>query len=70
MQAAIDSMSGLTNTQKAVLWQIMNSSKNNPYSVAVGQQVLDAKAAAKELESEEEADSFFDELMRQMMGRG
>lgn len=74
VQAAIDSMGGLSNNQRAVLWQIMcsstKSSKNNPYSVAVGQQVLDAKAAVKELETEEEADSFFDELMRQMMGRG
>ena len=74
VQAAIDSMSGLSTRQKAVLWQIMNSAtssaKNNPYSRAVGQQVLDAKAAAKELETEEEADSFYDELLRQMMGRG
>ena len=36
----------LTNSQKAVLWQLTTgstSAKNNPYSVQVGQSVLDAK---------------------------
>ena len=38
----------LSNTQKATLWQIFNSSaKNNPYSQKIGQQVLDAKAEMK-----------------------
>lgn len=42
---AINSIKGLTNTQRAVLWQISisgKSAKNNPYSTKVGQQVLDA----------------------------
>lgn len=42
--AAIDSMRGLTDKQKAVLWQLSVSSKsakNNPYSSDVGQRVLD-----------------------------
>ncbi|MGM9601779.1 MAG: hypothetical protein ACI3W5_09425 [Faecousia sp.] len=46
IQTAIDSMSGMTMEQKAVLWQIATgstSAKNNPYSKQVGQQVLDAK---------------------------
>ena len=39
----------LSTTQKAVLWQLFNSSaKNNPYSQWIGQQVLDAKAAMKD----------------------
>ncbi len=44
----------LTNSQKAALWQIANSSTKsadkNPYSKAVGRRVLEAKAAAKEQE--------------------
>lgn len=35
----------LTNTQKAILWQLQNKSwkpKNNPFSTSVGQQVYDA----------------------------
>lgn len=52
IQAAIDARFGnLSKEQKAVLWQVMNSStksaKNNPYSQTIGQKVLDAKAAAK-----------------------
>ena len=48
VQAAIDSMSsyGLTNSEKAVLWQLATgskSAKNNPYSVEVGEKVLAAK---------------------------
>lgn len=41
----------LTEAQKAVLWQLMTgstSSKNNPYSPQVGQQVIDARKAQKE----------------------
>lgn len=50
--ATIDSrFSHMSQKQKAVLWQIANSStknaKNNPYNVKIGQEVLDAKAAAK-----------------------
>ena len=49
IKATIDAeFKHLSNTQKATLWQIFNSSaKNNPYSQAVGQRVLDAKAAMK-----------------------
>ncbi len=49
IRATIDAeFSHLSNTQKATLWQIFNSSaKNNPYSQAVGQRVLDAKTAMK-----------------------
>ena len=48
VQAAIDSMIsyGLTNSEKAVLWQLATgskSAKNNPYSVEVGEKVLAAK---------------------------
>lgn len=44
VKAAIDSMSGygLTDAQKAVLWQIQNKSwswKNNPYDTTVGREV-------------------------------
>ena len=53
VKAAIDSMTGyqLTAAQRAVLWQLMTgstSSKNNPYSPQVGQQVIDARKAQKE----------------------
>ena len=47
--AAINSLGGLggglSNSQKAVLWQLYNkswSAKNNPFSVSIGQQVHDA----------------------------
>lgn len=42
---AVNSIKGLTSTQRAVLWQISitgKSAKNNPFSVKVGEQVLDA----------------------------
>lgn len=53
IRAAIDSMTDydLTSEQKAVLWQLMTgstSARNNPYSTKVGQQVIDARKAAKE----------------------
>lgn len=41
-ETAIDSLSGLSKQQKAALWQLQNKSwksKNNPYSVSVGEQV-------------------------------
>ena len=41
----------LTNTQKAILWQLQNKSwkpKNNPFSTSVGQQVYDALNAEDE----------------------
>lgn len=41
----------LSNSQKAVLWQLITgntSAKNNPYSVSVGQRVVEAVNAAKE----------------------
>lgn len=51
MKAAVDSLPGLTTEQRAVLWQLgtgNTSAKNNPYSREVGQQIVDARAAAKE----------------------
>ena len=42
----------LTNAQKAVLWQLLTGStnaKNNPYSTAIGSQVLDAMNTAKDV---------------------
>lgn len=42
---AVDSMSGLTKKQRAVLWQLANKSwkaSNNPYDPDVGQRVYDA----------------------------
>ena len=55
IKAAIDAISGydLSIQQKAVLWQLMtgsSSSKNNPYSPAVGQQVIDARNERKDSE--------------------
>lgn len=47
----------LSNEQKAALWQLWTgskSAKNNPYSRAVGQQVIDTRNAAKEAEEAEE----------------
>lgn len=46
VKTAIDSMRGLTNNERAVLWQLATgskSAKNNPYSTKVGQQVIDAR---------------------------
>ena len=55
-KAAIDSMGNrCTAEQKAVLWQLATgstSAKNNPYSSAVGQKIIDAKQAAKDAEAE------------------
>ncbi len=45
VEKAVRSMSGLTNKQRAVLWQLAVSSKsakNNPFSTSVGQEVLNA----------------------------
>ena len=69
---AIDAMVSykLTQTQKAVLWQLITgsgSAKNNPYSQAIGQKVIDAWEKAK-AESEAEGLSFQEEIMRQIMG--
>ena len=50
----------LTNDEKAVLWQLYTgskSAKNNPYSVSVGQRVLDAKEAARNGTEGTETDS-------------
>jgi len=56
VKAAIDSMGNrCTAEQKAVLWQLATgstSAKNNPYSSAVGQKIIDAKQAAKDAEAE------------------
>ena len=49
--------SSLNREQKAALWQLWTNSKsarNNPYNSAVGQQVIDARNAAKEAEAAEE----------------
>ncbi len=83
IQAAVDGLPGYyTTEQKAVLWQLATgstSSKNNPYSQKVGQQVLDAKADAKETAAQEQAeaqegstddDSFSQALLDQLLGRG
>ncbi len=43
--AAIDSLQGLSNAQKAVLWQVSNKqwkAGNNPYDPVVGQRIVDA----------------------------
>lgn len=50
IEAAIDALR-LTNTKKAVLWQLMTgskSAKNNPYDVNVGQRVVAARQSASE----------------------
>lgn len=56
IKAAVDSLGKkCTTEQKAVLWQLATgakSAKNNPYSVAVGQKIVDAKQAAKDAEAE------------------
>lgn len=83
IQAAVDGLPGYyTKEQKAVLWQLATgstSAKNNPYSRDVGQQVLDARAAAKEAATQEQTgmttdttdgDSFSQELLNQLLGRG
>ncbi len=79
IRAAIDAMSGsYSAAQKAVLWQLATgstSAKNNPYSRNVGQQVVDARAAAKEAaaqaaQAEEEDEDFSTALQNQLMGRG
>lgn len=41
--AAIDRVAGLSDSERAVLWQLCvssKSSKNNPYDVEIGAQVL------------------------------
>lgn len=57
IQAAVDGLPGrYTRKQKAVLWQLATgstSARNNPYSREIGQQVLDAKKAAKQAAAEE-----------------
>lgn len=83
IQAAVDGLPGYyTKEQKAVLWQLATgatSAKNNPYSRDVGQQVLDAWAAAKEAAAQEQTeaptdstddDSFSQALLNQLLGRG
>lgn len=83
IQAAVDGLPGYyTTEQKAVLWQLATgstSARNNPYNRQVGQQVLDARAAAKEAAAQEQAeaptdstddDSFSQALLDQLLGRG
>ena len=82
IQAAIDALPGYyTTKQKAALWQLSSgstSSKNNPYSQQVGKQILDAKKAAKEAATQNQAstsadgtdeDSFSNEILKQLLGR-
>lgn len=83
IQAAVDALPGYyTTEQKAVLWQLATgstSAKNNPYSREAGQKVLDAKAEAKEETAQDQTgttkdgtdeDSFSQELLKQLLGRG
>ena len=83
IKAAVDGLPGYyTTEQKAVLWQLATgstSARNNPYSRQVGQQVLDARAAAKEAAAQEQTeaptdstddDSFSQALLDQLLGRG
>lgn len=83
IKAAVDGLPGYyTTEQKAVLWQLATgstSARNNPYSRQVGQQVLDARAAAKEVAAQEQTeaptdstddDSFSQALLDQLLGRG
>lgn len=51
--AALNSMTGLTNDQKAALWQLISSSSkpsSNPYSSAIGTKVKEELAASKKVE--------------------
>ena len=75
MQAAISgdgSAYNLTNVQKAVLWQLVTgakSAKNNPYSVAAGQKVVNARASADDDNSSSGGSlSFSEEIARQWAG--
>lgn len=58
VQAAIDStLVGVSNKEKAILWQIQNSSwkpKKNPYDRQVGQYVYDAMKNQSDAESQQE----------------
>ena len=67
LKKAIDSMGGndlpsvgsLTREQQAVLWQLYSSAKsasNNPYNIAVGRKVLEAKNKKKEEEKNRKKD--------------
>lgn len=73
VKAAIDSMDGYTIQQKAVLWQLATgstSARNNPYNRNVGQQVIDARAAAKARGEQEDDNDFQKEIERQWSGNG
>ena len=57
IQAAIDTTEGLSESQKAIMWQVFTSSKsakNNPYNQAIGDIVMDRIEEYKEAEEEEE----------------
>ncbi len=50
IQAAIDHVEGLSKEEKAILWQLMTgstSAKNNPFSVTVGNRILEEVEAYK-----------------------
>lgn len=83
IQAAIEALPGYyTTEQKAALWQLSSgstSAKKNPYSQQVGNQILEAKKAAKEKAAREQSttttdstdsDSFSQEILKQLLGRG
>ena len=80
IKAAINSMSGLTVKQRAVLWQLATGSKSarkNPYDAKVGQQVIEAKEKAKANSSSGagakaagEDDSFQQAFLNQLLGIG
>ena len=78
IQAAIEALPGYyTTEQKAALWQLTSgstSSKNNPYSQQVGNQILEAKKAAKKkttpTSDDTDSDSFSQEILKQLLSRG
>lgn len=73
-------MSGLTTKQRAALWQLATgstSARKNPYSSETGQKVIDAREAAKERDASGTStttptgdDSFAQEVLNQLLGRG
>jgi hypothetical protein len=78
IQAAIEALPGYyTTEQKAALWQLTSgstSAKNNPYSQKVGNQILEAKKTAKKqtalISDDTDSDSFSQEILKQLLGRG
>ncbi len=48
VESAINSLKGLTNEQRAALWQLQTGGKNNPYSSSVGSKIKTELAGQKE----------------------